>query len=129
MIKITNRGDFKKANSSLEKCLEVFDAGYLDKWGKRGVELLAEATPKRTGLTAASWRYEITRVNGFVSLYWYNTNVVHTRRGPVPVATLIETGHMTGRGTYVKGRDYIGPVMDQLFNEMAAEGWKGLVND
>lgn len=128
MIKVVNRGDFKKTNSFLEKCLEIFDAGYLDKYGKMGVEALSQATPKRTGKTAASWRYSIIRDNGSVSIVWDNTNTVITNGQKVSVAILIQYGHGTRNGGYVKGRDYINPAIRPIFDQMAEDMWKGVVN-
>ena len=60
-VVFSSNGDFKRITSFIQKVRENFHIGLLDKYGKRGVEALAAATPKDTGLTAASWYYTITR--------------------------------------------------------------------
>ena len=96
----------------------------LDNCAQRGVEALAEATPKRTGLTAASWSYEITADRGGMSIVWKNDNL--TRDGD-PIAIMLQYGHGTGTGGYVVGRDYINPAIRPVFDNIAEEVWKVMV--
>lgn len=85
-----------------------------------GVDALREATPKRTGKTADSWSYEIKITDRFVTITWKNSNVVD---GWANVAVLIQYGHATRGGAYVKGIDYINPAMRPVFEKMAQEVW------
>lgn len=124
MIKITKRGDFKKANSYFERLLEVAHLGILDKYGRIGVEALKAATPKDSGKTANSWRYEITHTRNKASITWLNSNV---HKG-YNVAILIQYGHGTGTGAYVKGTDYINPAMKHIFDEIAEKAWEEIKN-
>lgn len=127
-IRLVNHGDFKKSNSFLERCLELVDLGFLNEYGQLGVDALSSATPVRTGKTAASWVYKIERSRGTVSIIWENTNIVNTSKGPTSVAILLQYGHGTGRGGYVRGRDYINPAMQPVFDQIANDAWKGLVD-
>lgn len=120
MIKIKKEGDFKKANSYLERILEVARLGILDKYGRRGVEALRAATPKETGKTANSWKYEISHERNRASITWLNTNINEGYN----IAVLIQYGHGTGTGAYVQGVDYINPTMKGIFDEIAEELWK-----
>ena len=86
-----------------------------------GVEALQANTPVRTGLTAASWTYEIERSQGRTSIYWVNNNV--TNQGQ-PIAILLQYGHGTGTGGYVIGRDYINPSMKSVFDEIEDGVWR-----
>lgn len=86
----------------------------LDKYGQMGVNALADATPKETGLTAASWDYKITRTKDFASITWFNTNLV----GGSSLAIMLQYGHGTGTGGWVEGEDYINPPMDPIFEEI-----------
>lgn len=120
MIKFKVTGDFSKTKLSLEKLKSYVNKGFLNKYGDMGVAALREATPKRTGKTADSWSYEITEVNGKVTIYWKNTNI----NNGVNVAVIIQYGHGTRSGRYVQGIDYINPAMKPVFDEIADKVWK-----
>ena len=131
MIRFKQKGDFSKLTNYLEKSLEKYNLGILNKYGKKGVELLAEATPKRTGLTAASWKYEvenklfstlgssrlIENKEGVAKIIFSNTNI----QNGVNIALILQYGHGTSRGGWVQGRDYINPVIQPLFDELVNE--------
>lgn len=120
MIKITCKGNFSKANSHFEKLREVARIGILDKYGRRGVELLSQMTPKDTGKTASSWSYGIVHTKEGSRLDFYNSNI---NKG-VNIAIILQYGHATGTHGYVKGIDYINPAMRPLFEEFKDDLWK-----
>lgn len=120
MISFRQQGDFSNLSRFLEKAKESVKIGMLDKYGRAGVEALASATPKDTGLTAASWKYEIKRQNGSVTIEFYNTNV---QKG-ILIAIILQYGHATGNGGWVEGRDYINPAIQPLFDKIAKEAWE-----
>ena len=120
MISFRQKGDFSKLNRYLERVKEAANIGVLDKYGREGVAALASATPTETGETANSWRYEIKRQNGSVSLEFYNSNV---NKG-VPIAVILQYGHGTGTGGWVEGRDYINPAIQPIFDKIAEDAWK-----
>lgn len=120
MIKVTTTGDFSKASGFLERIKEVVHRGVFDKYGKMGVEALQAATPKRTGKTAASWYYKITRNHKAVTIEWCNSNIQNGEN----IAILIQYGHGTRQGAYVRGRDYINPAMRATFDSIATDMWK-----
>lgn len=120
MIRLVSKGDFSKANSFLERLLEVFDHGELDKYGAIGVEALRSATPVDTGKTADSWDYEIERSDGVAKIVWTNSNI----NEGVNIALILQYGHGTGTGGYVVGRDYINPAIRPVFDKIADDAWK-----
>lgn len=120
MISIRQKGDFSKFNTFLERIKEVVKLGDLDRYGKAGVDALASATPKDSGLTASSWTYEIVRSNDSVSIQFNNT---HINKG-VPIAIILQYGHGTKNGGWVEGIDYINPAIQPLFNQIADDAWK-----
>lgn len=120
MITIRQKGDFSKFNTFLERIKEVVKLGDLDRYGRAGVEALASATPKDSGLTAESWTYEIVRSNGSVSIQFNNT---HINKG-VSIAIILQYGHGTRNGGWVEGRDYINPAIQPLFDKIADDAWK-----
>lgn len=120
MIRFVQHGDFSKTDKFFEKVLEAVKLSDLDKYGRQGVEALRRATPKDSGKTAESWYYEIKHSNGGASIEWKNSNV---NKG-VNIAVILQYGHGTNHGGYVKGRDYINPAIQPLFDSIAEEAWK-----
>ena len=98
----------------------------LDECAREGVAALQAGTPKDSGLTAASWDYEIQVGNGTTTIYWTNSNV--TRDGD-PIAILLQYGHGTGTGGYVAGRDYINPSIKPVFDNIANTVWKAVMQE
>lgn len=120
MIVIKQKGDLSKVTGYFERIKEVFKVGELDKYGRKGVEALSNATPIRSGVTASSWSYEIENQNGRVVISFMNSNV---NKG-VNIAIILQYGHGTRNGGWVQGRDYINPALRPVFDEMANEAWR-----
>lgn len=120
MIAFSTKGDFSKLTNWFEKAKSVFNVSKLDKYGIRGVEALQNATPKDTGTTANSWRYEIVNNNGVATIEFHNDNIQNN----VSVAILIQYGHGTRNGGYVQGIDYINPALEPIFAEIARDAWE-----
>lgn len=120
IIQFKQKGDFSKTDSFLKKLRKLDLDSVLDKYGKLGVQALANATPVETGKTAASWDYKIEKGKGVVTITWTNSNV----NNGVPIALLIQYGHGTGTGGYVQGRDYIKPAILPIFDQLADALWK-----
>lgn len=120
MITIKQTGDFKKTSIFLKGIQEHNMYAKLRKYGEEGVRALAAATPVDTGETARSWDYEIHYSKDKVEIVWTNSHIV----GYIPVAMLIQYGHATKNGGYVKGRDYINPALKPIFDKMSKETWK-----
>jgi hypothetical protein len=120
MIKFRQKGDFSKVTRYLEKAKTAFKAGKLDKYGREGVAALASATPVETGLTAASWYYEIKYENGSATITFLNSNI----QNGVPIALILQYGHGTRNGGWVQGRDYINPAIQPIFDRIAKDAWE-----
>ena len=98
----------------------------LEKVGEVGVEMLANATPKDTGMTAMSWRYEVTKTDdNSYSLTFHNSHM--SDNDNTPVAILIQYGHATYQGSYIAPNDFINPVMTELC-ELFENGFKNGVS-
>ena len=124
MITCELKGNFKKTNSFLERCLEFIKLGRLDYYGKLGVQQLTANTPVNTGLLASSWHYKIEHKNGVASLIFYNTDI----EGGLNVAILVLYGHGTKRGVWIPAIDYLTPSMQPLFLTIA-EDMRKEIND
>lgn len=130
ILELTSRGDLRVTENWLRKLLRIDLQSVLNRYGKRGVELLAAATPKRTGLTADSWTYttRITRTSeGGVknaTIEWSNTNVTNSNNSHIPIVVLIECGHGTRNGGYVPPNPFISEAIKPVFDELAEKLWK-----
>lgn len=120
MIKFRQKGDYSKFTRYLERIKEVVKLGDLDKYGRAGVAALASATPVESGVTAASWRYEINHNQDSVSISFYNDNI---NKG-IPIAIILQYGHGTGTGGWVEGKDYINPAIQPIFDKITEDAWK-----
>ena len=120
VIEMRQSGDFKKSLTFLTHLRTRNIRPILEKYGQKGVEALAEATPKATGKTAASWSYEIKMEKTGAVLSWKNANIVDG----VPIAVILQYGHGTRNGGYVQGVDYITPAMKPVFDAIRDELWK-----
>lgn len=120
MVTFRQKGDFSKLSTFLERAKEVVHLGDLDKFGRAGVAALSSATPVDTGKTASSWYYEIERKQGSVSISFRNSNI----QNGVPIAVILQYGHGTRNGGWVKGRDYINPAIQPIFDQIAENAWK-----
>lgn len=124
MINFQHSGNFDNITRFLEQMSKRDAMSILNKYGKRGVELLRAATPVDTGETADSWGYEAVRENDRYKIYWTNSNI----QDGVSIAIILQYGHATKNGGYVEGIDYINPVLEEVFEDMAEELWKEVVN-
>ena len=120
MITIQHKGDYSKATKYLRELKKRARMKILHKYGQRGVDALASATPVDSGLTASSWGYKVVdNANGSEIVF---TNS-HINKG-VPIAIILQYGHGTGTGGYVQGRDYINPALRPVFDEIANAIWR-----
>ena len=112
--------NFFKYIDDLKDAIRYVD---LAKYGLKGVKALADATPKDSGLTADSWYYVIehNEEKKTYTLSWYNDNIT---KDYFPIAIMLQYGHATNNGGYVKGRDYINPALQPIFDELAENAWK-----
>lgn len=121
MLSITTSGSFENSDAFFQRMSKGDIYKSLAGYAERGVAALTANTPAESGETAAAWSYEIQNSGRNFSIYWINT---HLDKSGTPIAILLQYGHGTGTGGYVQGRDYINPVMQPLFDEIANAVWK-----
>jgi hypothetical protein len=125
-IKISSYGALDKTIDFLSGIKQRKWMKILKGYGEKGVEALSEATPKKTGKTAASWSYDIKIDSQGARLIFSNSNLSKGTTGP-PVVVLLYYGHATARGGYVPPNDFITPAIRPIFDEIAEKAWKELV--
>jgi hypothetical protein len=124
MITIESSGSFRNTERFLQKMSrgDIFNA--VEGAAKKGVSALQKGTPKDSGITADSWGYEIKRSKSQVTISWTNSSVA----GGKPLVIMLQYGHGTGTGGYVKGRDFINPALRPVFDEIANDVWKAVTS-
>lgn len=124
VISVKSKGKFKATFGFLKASIEKAKWEKLWKYGEMGVQALRNATPVDTGLTRDSWSYEVEVGDNQTTITWTNSNVVDEWAN---VAILLQYGHATGGGGYVKGIDYINPALRPVFEKIADELWHDTV--
>lgn len=123
MISIRQQGDFKNIEKFLKRdnkrLVTIFE-----NYGRKGVAALSAATPNDTGKTASSWNYEVKYDKEKIILYFTNSNVV---KG-VPIALILQYGHGTSNGGFVKGINYINPTLKPIFDDISSDIWREVTN-
>lgn len=123
MISFQTSGDYSKTENWLRRLRGLDFRSILSRYGDAGVSALAAATPTETGLTASSWNYIISgNLSSGFEIVWTNSNV----NDGVKIAVILQTGHGTRNGGWVRGRDYINPAMRPIFDKIAQEAWKAV---
>jgi hypothetical protein len=125
-IKVSSYGALDKTIDFLSGIKQRKWMKILKGYGEKGVEALSEATPKKTGKTAASWSYDIKIDSQGARLIFSNSNLSKGTTGP-PVVVLLYYGHATARGGYVPPNDFITPAIRPIFDEIAEKAWKELM--
>jgi hypothetical protein len=123
-MKLVSQGDFKETLDWLHKMQDGKMYEGLEQFGRQGVDALSHATPMDTGRTAGSWYYGIEKSRNGLTIWWNNRN----ENQGAKIAILLQYGHGTGTGGYVVGRDYINPALRPIFDKMANEVWKKVIN-
>jgi len=124
MISFESSGSLARTEAFLLKMSRGDMFSRLDSLAQKGVDALAAATPVDSGLTATSWSYEIKRSGRSCSISWTNSHEVNG----TPVVILLQYGHGTGTGGYVRGRDFINPALKPIFDEIADNVWKAVTS-
>ena len=124
MFTVKQKGSFSNIEKFFNIVLRRDYLNVVDHYGQLGVEALAAATPKQTGATANSWYYEITSDSKSTTLAFDNSNV----KNGVNIAIILNYGHGTRQGAYVKGRRFINPAVRPVFDKLADQVWKEIVD-
>lgn len=123
-LRVSMNASLKESDSFFDEVKRKLYLMRLDKYGEEGVKALREATPVRTGLTRDSWSYEVVSSKYGYKIVWKNSNVVNG----VNVAVLIQYGHGTRNGGYVEGIDYINPALRPVFEKIANDIWRKVID-
>lgn len=124
MITYTVSGSTDRLERYLRNVQRLNIPAILASCGAEGVRALSSATPADTGLAANSWSYEVTSRNGMSEIVWTNSDV----ENGFPVVIMLQYGHGTGTGGYIRGEDFINPAMRPVFDRIAERVWKAVIS-
>lgn len=113
-------GSTKRTMEFLKKMEQENLLSSIEAFAQMGVSALQAATPIDSGITAASWGYEISETRGGLKVQWTNDSFNEN----VNIAVLVQYGHANWNGTYVSGVDYINPAMVSIFERAIQETWE-----
>lgn len=122
-ISVSATGSFAKTEKFLTKLSRLDIVHLLEGYGREGVAALAAATPRDSGETAGAWGFEISKSSSRITIQWTNSHIVNG----VPIAVILQYGHGTGTGGYVRGQDYINPALKPVFEKLADKAWKAVI--
>ena len=125
IVRFQHQGSFRNTERGLRNLSRLQMKNLLSQLGQEGVQALAAATPVDSRETASSWSYSIRSSRSSLSISWTNSHV--TSNG-VPVVILLQYGHGTGTGGYVRGRDFINPAIKPVFDRIDATLWKAVTS-
>ena len=115
MIGFRKKPTFKKLYKFFDD-IRVYDPRRtLEEYGKRGVAALAAATPEDTGETARAWTYKVAGNKERYTITWSNSVMA----GSVPLVLLLQYGHGTKSGYFLRGQDFINPALRPLYKSLA----------
>lgn len=121
-ISIKSTGSTKNVEGFFKRTKQQNFVDILEYYAQQGLEALALETPVDTGVTAASWGYEIIQEEGRITLNF--TNSATAGNTSIPIVLLIEYGHATRNGGYVAPYDFINPITKELMDHIAETIWK-----
>lgn len=110
-IVIKNHGDFHKTEQYLLKAQHPVTEKQLEKLGDKALQMLKDATPKNSMITADSWTYIIGKNSLGPYIEFDNTNIQNGKN----IALLIDQGHATKSGHWVSGKNYIAPAIQDIY--------------
>lgn len=125
IIRFEHRGNFRNTERGLRNLSRLEMKNLLSQLGQEGVRALSAATPVESSKSANSWSYTVKSSRSSLSISWHNSNVTS---GGVPVVILLQYGHGTGTGGYVRGRDFINPAIKPVFDRIDETLWKAVTS-
>lgn len=117
---VTSSGSTRRTQEFLNQMAKANLLEAIDAYAAQVLAALIAATPEESGLTAASWTYEIVADGDSIFINWINE---HENEG-VNIAAIIQYGHATGTGAYITGIDYINPAAQPIFDQIVEDIWR-----
>ena len=124
MVTFKQKGNFKRTSKFFRKSIRITRVRDINSLADECLQKLKDATPVDSGLTADAWSYKIEKKKGYRRITFYNSNIQNGAK----IALLIEYGHVSRNGTWVRGKKYIQPTIQENYNKILNKTWKELTN-
>ena len=92
----------------MTRLMKLNPSSTLNSIGSQITSSLRSSTPTETGALASGWAYNVKKVAGAYELGIYNTAYPEIEGN---LALMMDRGHGTRNGGYVRGRNYIRPAI------------------
>ena len=122
-INFSHSGNFDKTTKFIVETTKKIKKHDLKKYGEAGIKELERCTPKKTGKTSKSWYYYIEKTQSGSKINFCNSNI----QNGVPIAIILQYGHGLKGGGWVEGQDYINPALKTVFEALANDAWREVV--
>lgn len=123
-LSIHSSGGFDKTTAWLKKLQKLDIQAIAEAGAQRGVRALSEATPRDSSRAANSWYAEVKKTATTMTITWSNSDI----ENGFPVVIMLQYGHGTGTGGYVRGTNFINPAIRPIFDEIAQSVWKAVTS-
>lgn len=120
MIDFREKGNWDKTLNYLRKLRSNRIDKALAEIGELGVQELQKASPVDTGRLARSWYCVIKKKPGMYTVEWHNSDIEDGQN----IAILVQSGHRTSTGYYIRPNDFITPALEPIFNNLAEKLYK-----
>lgn len=120
MISFKEKGNWTKTVDFLNKLRSSRVDKALHEIGELGVKELQKASPVNTGLLSRSWYYVLKKKPGLYTVEWHNSDIEDGQN----IAILVQSGHRTSGGYYVRPNDFITPALEPIFKDLAEKLYK-----
>ena len=125
-VNITSSGNFSNLERWATKMSTEDFTSVLKSAAQPGKSEFMRKTPVESGKSANAWDYKIEKTSTGASLEYSNSNV--TKNG-VPVVTLINYGHGTGTGGYVRPIPFIQNVVKSIEEQISKDVEKRMISN
>ena len=101
----------------MTRLMKINPANTMNSIGSQVVSSLKVATPSETGKLAAGWKFDVTKTPSSITLGIYNVSYPEIDGN---LALMMDRGHGTRNGGYVRGRNYIRPAIKSGLNRFSS---------
>lgn len=125
-VNITSSGNFSNLERWATKMSTEDFTSVLKSAAQLGKSEFIKNTPVESGKSANAWDYKIEKTSTGASLEYSNSNV--TKNG-VPVVILINYGHGTGTGGYIRPIPFIQNVVKSIEEQISKDVEKRIISN
>lgn len=110
-----SKGDWSKTINYLKSCVnDGLDMKTVKAMAESEVQKFVQATPSKTGKTAASWYCTVEKASYGYKICYCNGNI----QNGVNVAIMVDVGHATPSGKWYGGAHYLDKTTEKVKDDL-----------